>query len=266
VGEATSTGPTFSTRQAAQLIGAGEASVKRWADSGDLGAVVRYGRDRRFELRGLLATLRKRSSFEGADGDLASRVDRRDMDGCVAEVVQATLAGVPVAQFFDERLRPALLRVMGDADGASSWVLELFDRLQPLAEEPTRARRFSPAAITLGLRGLAAKIAAGMSACVLRGRGFTVLSPRPQITPAELAELAFRCQAAVVALWLDLPTPLEPYLQRLRLTAAPTPPLILVGLAQDDVELAPTSATRIRSMQELIAMVEPNLSAVARLA
>src|ERR1700694_6209656 len=88
----------LSTRQVAQLLGVGEASVKRWADAGEIDCFRTPGGHRKFRLRDVTGFVQKRQyptatvipetlpSGEGAALALAERALTGDIDGCVAQL------------------------------------------------------------------------------------------------------------------------------------------------------------------------------------
>ena len=57
----------LSTRQVAQLLGVGEATVKRWADAGEIDCFRTPGGHRKFRLRDVTAFVQKRH-FAVTDG------------------------------------------------------------------------------------------------------------------------------------------------------------------------------------------------------
>src|SRR5207237_5802635 len=60
----------LSTRQVAQLLGVGEATVKRWADAGEIDCFRTPGGHRKFRLRDVTAFAQKRN-FEVSDAQRA---------------------------------------------------------------------------------------------------------------------------------------------------------------------------------------------------
>src|SRR3989454_10322544 len=174
----------LSTRQVATLLGVGEATVKRWADAGEIDCFRTPGGHRKFRLRDVTAFVQKRqyqtagplpaAVAQGADelGEQAIRhfaeaALRGDAPALVAQLAGLRLRGHSLAELFDEIATPALHRI-GDewAQGklsvaeehvAAQAVIDAVARSQPLAEppgEPVRADR-GTAGVAAGAGGLA---------------------------------------------------------------------------------------------------------------
>src|SRR5437868_10720257 len=84
----------LSTRQVATLLGVGEATVKRWADAGEIECFRTPGGHRKFRLRDVTAFVQKRN-FEVSDPLPAQLPPGEDETGAdsVAAVEQIALAG-----------------------------------------------------------------------------------------------------------------------------------------------------------------------------
>src|SRR5438105_5297191 len=118
----------LSTRQVATLLGVGEATVKRWADAGEIDCFRTPGGHRKFRLRDVTAFVQKRR-FEAA-GPLPAAVppgadeigpaaaeyfqnaaSRGDASALVAQMAALRLRGHALAEVFDEVAAPALHRI-----------------------------------------------------------------------------------------------------------------------------------------------------------
>ena len=217
----------LSTRQVAELLGAGEATVKRWADAGEIDCFRTPGGHRKFRLRDVTAFVQKRhysvgdtfpaqlppSFDEGADA--IDTVEKIALSGnasaLVAQIAALRLRGHELAEIFDDVVAPALTRV-GDAwqqcklsvaeeHVATQAVIDAISRSQPLAEspgEPVRGGRWT--AVVAAAAGEQHDIAARMAACLLRARGFEVLAPLAATPASDLAALVVRSRANLVAL------------------------------------------------------------------
>src|SRR5256886_16876181 len=161
----------LSTRQVATLLGVGEATMKRWADAGEIDCFRTPGGHRKFRLRDVTAFVQKRQYQtagplpaavpQGADelGEPAIRhfgeaALRGDAPALVAQLAGLRLRGHSLAELFDEIATPALHRI-GDewAQGklsvaeehvAAQAVIDAGAPSHPLAEppgEPVRADR-----------------------------------------------------------------------------------------------------------------------------
>lgn len=218
----------LSTRQVATLLGVGEATVKRWADAGEIDCFRTPGGHRKFRLRDVTAFVQKRQYHAqgplpdevppGADelGDAAINhfqlaALRGDSAALVAQLAAMRLRGHSLAELFDEVVAPAMHRVgeeweraalsVAEEHVASQAVIEAVARSQPLAEppgEPVRPDR--GVAVVAAVAGEQHDLAARMAACLLRAEGFEVLAPLAQTPSRDLANLIVRSRAALVAL------------------------------------------------------------------
>src|SRR5258707_10633319 len=84
----------LSTRQVAQLLGVGEATVKRWADAGEIDCFRTPGGHRKFRLRDVTAFVQRRN-FEVAETLPAQLTPGEEAGGdeAVAAVERSALAG-----------------------------------------------------------------------------------------------------------------------------------------------------------------------------
>jgi excisionase family DNA binding protein len=222
------TSDVLSTRQVATLLGVGEATVKRWADAGEIECFRTPGGHRKFRLRDVTSFVSRRH-YEAAGplpGSVPSGADqlgpgaiehfeiasmRGDAPALVAQLASLRLRGHHLAELFDEVVTPALHRIgdkwargrisVADEHVAAQSVIDAIARAQPLAEppgEPVRPDR--GVAIVAAVAGEGHDIAARMSACLLRAQGFEVLAPLAQTPARDMAELILRSRAALVAL------------------------------------------------------------------
>src|SRR3954462_13316250 len=108
----------LSTRQVAMLLGVGEATVKRWADAGEIDCFRTPGGHRKFRLRDVTGFVEGRK-FQ-VQGTLPARLSpgaEGEEGGAVAEFQAAALAGDPsacVAQLAAHRLRGTSLAAIFD--------------------------------------------------------------------------------------------------------------------------------------------------------
>ena len=218
----------LSTRQVATLLGVGEATVKRWADAGEIECFRTPGGHRKFRLRDVTAFVQKRQYHaagplpetmpQGADelGEAAiahfqETALRGDTPSLVAQLAGLRLRGFALAELFDEVVTPALYRIgekwaqaklsVAEEHVAAQAVVDALARAQPLAEppgEPVRPDRGT--AIVAAVAGELHDIGARMCACLLRAQGFEVLAPLAQTPAHDLADLILRSRASLVAL------------------------------------------------------------------
>jgi excisionase family DNA binding protein len=237
----------LSTRQVAQLLGVGEATVKRWADAGEIDCFRTPGGHRKFRLRDVTAFVHKRN-FQVSDGlpaEIASGADGDGVDtvgaieklalagnasGLVAQIAGLRLRGHELPAIFDDVIAPALVRVgehwqaskltVAEEHVATQAVIDAIARAQPLAEppgEPNRSDRGT--AVVAAVAGEQHDVAARMAACLLRARGFEVLAPLAATPASDLADLVTRNRAQVVALASTLPADPRSLQEQIELTA-----------------------------------------------
>jgi excisionase family DNA binding protein len=217
----------LSTRQVAELLGVGEATVKRWADAGEIDCFRTPGGHRKFRLRDITTFVQKRHYTVGDAfpaqlppgfdevTDAIGAVEKIALSGnasaLVAQIAALRLRGQELAAIFDEVLAPALGRIgdewqhgklsVAEEHVAAQAVIDAISRSQPLAEppgEPTRASRGT--AVVAAVAGEQHDIAARMVACLLRARGFEVLAPLAATPASDLADMVVRSRANLVAL------------------------------------------------------------------
>jgi MerR family transcriptional regulator, light-induced transcriptional regulator len=188
----------LSTRQVAQLLGVGEATVKRWADAGEIDCFRTPGGHRKFRLRDATAFVQKRhfAVTDGLPAELAPGVEEAGAEavatveklalagnasGLVAQIAALRLRGHELSAIFDDVIAPALVRIgerwqackltVAEEHIATQAVIDAIARVQPLAEppgEPNRADRGT--AVVAAVAGEQHDVAARMAACLLRAR------------------------------------------------------------------------------------------------
>ena len=180
-------GGSLSTRQVAQLLGIGEASVKRLANAGSIGFLRSSRKDsRRFAPEQVLEYLRK---VAGEARDFEAALGAADLAGCVAALLEEVGRGASLDDVLDDRVFPAA------SSAPHPLLAELLARLPALVSEP---RKSAPAFVTLF--GRVDGCTAGLVECCLRGHGYSVLSPAGGNDSAQLVDLVERVRARVVAL------------------------------------------------------------------
>jgi hypothetical protein len=180
-------GGSLSTRQVAQLLGMGEASVKRLANAGAIGFLRSSRKDsRRFAPEQVLEYLRK---LAGEARDFEAAFAAADVPGSVAALMEQVRRGASLDDVLDDRVFPAASSAPGPL------VAELLARLPALVSEP---RKSAPAFVTLF--GRVDGCVARMVECCLRGHGYSVLSPAETNDSSQLVDLVERVRARVVAL------------------------------------------------------------------
>ncbi len=269
----------LSTRQVATLLGVGEATVKRWADAGEIDCFRTPGGHRKFRLRDVTAFVHKRQYHaagpvpgalpQGADelGDAAvkhfqSAALRGDAQALVAQLAALRLRGNPLAVLFDEVATPALhgvgekwaQSVLSTAEEhiAAQAVIDAVARAQPLAEPSGEAvRPDRGTAIVAAVAGELHDIAARMAACLLRAQGFEVLAPLAQTPARDLADLVMRTRAALVVLSSTVHLDVGEQVGLALAAARQTGGRVVVGGAAMEKARLPPEARVLRNLQEL---------------
>src|SRR5712664_570361 len=96
---------SLSTRQVAQLLGIGEASVKRLANAGGIGFLRSSRKDsRRFAPQQVLEYLRR---LPGETRDFETSLAAANLDGCVAALMDELGRGSSLDELLDDRVLPA---------------------------------------------------------------------------------------------------------------------------------------------------------------
>jgi MerR family transcriptional regulator, light-induced transcriptional regulator len=261
------------------LLGVGEATVKRWADAGEIDCFRTPGGHRKFRLRDVTAFVNKRQYH--ASGPLPSGLPqgasemgdealqffqeaalRGDASALVGQIAGLRLRGHPLSELFDELAAPALHQVgerwaqsrlsVADEHVASQAVIDAVARSQPLAEppgEPVRADRGT--AVVAAVAGELHDIAARMAACLLRAQGFEVLAPLAQTPARDLADLILRSRAVLVALSSTVHSDVAEQVGMSVAAARQTGGHVLVGGEGMRNARLPAEATLLRSLREL---------------
>jgi len=261
------------------LLGVGEATVKRWADAGEIDCFRTPGGHRKFRLRDVTAFVNKRQYH--ASGPLPSGLPqgasemgevalqffqdaalRGDAVALVGQIAGLRLRGHSLSELFDELAAPALHRVgerwaqsrlsVADEHVASQAVIDAVARSQLLAEppgEPVRADRGT--AIVAAVAGELHDIAARMAACLLRAQGFEVLAPLAQTPARDLADLILRSRAVLVALSSTVHSDVAEQVGMSVAAARQTGGRVLVGGEGMRNARLPEEATLLGSLREL---------------
>lgn len=270
----------LSTRQVAELLGVGEATVKRWADAGEIDCFRTPGGHRKFRLRDVTSFVQKRHypvaetfpaqlppGFDEVAGALAAveaTALKGNASGIVAQIAALRLRGHELPAIFDDVVAPALVRI-GDAwqqcklsvaeeHVAAQAMIDAIARAQPLAEapgEPARGNRGT--AVVAAAAGEQHDIAARMAACLLRAGGFEVLAPLAATPARDLADMVVRSRAHVVALASTAPLDAAALQEQLELTARAARSAggrLVVGGAGMSQLAVPQEVLFLRSMRE----------------
>jgi len=233
--EARPTEPSLSTRQVAQLLGIGQATVKRLANAGALG-FLRSSRNesRRFAPRHVLDYLRRAARETDFETALASG----DLAACIAALMLETVRGAALDDVLDDYVAPAAPRA------PATVVRELLARLPAVVAETHKP---TPAFVaTFGdVDGWPARLVE----CSLRGHGYAVLMPAESQGSSQIVDVVDRVRARVVALLAgpdaaarrEMAAVAAAILARTRGTV-----VVVHGSAS-----APRGASRIRAMRDL---------------
>jgi MerR family transcriptional regulator, light-induced transcriptional regulator len=277
----------LSTRQVAHLLGVGEATVKRWADAGEIDCFRTPGGHRKFRLRDVTAFVQRRhfqvaeplpaqlGPGEEAGGEEAiAAVETSalagDASALVAQMAALRLHGHDLAAIFDGVVAPALQRIGSRWEGAKLNVAEehvgtqafvdAIARAQPLAEppgEPNRGDRGT--AVVAAVAGEQHDVAARMTACLLRARGFEVLAPLAATPAGDLAALVQRSRPDVVALAATIAGDARALEEQVELTVRAARGgggrVVVGGTAMAQIAL-PQDVPLLRSMRELEHAIE----------
>ena len=275
----------LSTRQVAQLLGVGEATVKRWADAGEIECFRTPGGHRKFRLRDVTSFVQARRYEaagpmpsqlpEGKSGhELVERFRKFALagaiDDCVSMLAALRLRGPTLEDLFDDVVTPALVQIglswergeitVAEEHIASQTVIDAIARAQPLAEppgEPVRPDR--GVAVVAAVAGELHDIGPRMAACLLRARGFEVLAPLAQTPARDLAELIQRARAALVVLSSTIPVDPSAIAEQVELAAEAVQQtgghLLLGGVGMKKIRL-PAATKLIACMRDLVAVAE----------
>jgi PAS fold/Helix-turn-helix domain len=232
------TSGSLSTRQVAQLLGMGEASVKRLANAGAIGFLRSSRKDsRRFAPEQVLEYLRKSAVVAR---DFEASFAANDVPGCVAALMEEVTRGASLDDVLDDRVLPAASSAPGPL------VAELLGRLPALVSEP---RKSAPAFVTLF--GRVEGCVAGMVECCLRGHGYSVLSPAEGNDSAQLVDLVERVRARVVALIAGAEPAARHAAAQIAASVAARLRGAVVAVHDDGRVALARGVTRVRSMRDL---------------
>ena len=277
----------LSTRQVAHLLGVGEATVKRWADAGEIDCFRTPGGHRKFRLRDVTAFVQRRNfqvaetlpaqltPGEEAGGEEAvAAVERSalagDASSLVAQMAALRLHGHELAAIFDDVIAAALQRIgtrweactlsIAEEHVATQAVVDAIARAQPLAEPPGEQNRGNRGtAVVAAVAGEQHDVGARMAACLLRARGFEVLAPLAATPAADLANLVQRSRAQLVALASTLPPEGRGLQDQVELTVRAARSgggrVVVGGAGMARIPL-PEDVRLLRSMRELEQQVE----------
>jgi PAS domain S-box-containing protein/excisionase family DNA binding protein len=178
---------SFSTRQVAQLLGIGEASVKRLANAGAIGFLRSSRKDsRRFAPEQVLEYLRR----NGANArDFDSAAGAGDVSSSVAALLEEVVAGSALDELLDARVARVARTV------PVGFLRDLLARMPAMVSEP---RKSSPAFV--GVLGRPPAHAAALVECALRGHGYSVLVPAESTRPEQWVDVVERIRPRAVAL------------------------------------------------------------------
>ena len=229
---------SFSTRQVAQILGVGEATVKRLADAGTIQCLRSASKGaRRFAPEHVVLYLRQGR----APGDLRAALRDEDANECIAHLIESFDKGTTVEEALDdlavELARPERLRFGAD----------LLSRIPSIVPEHSKA-----GSALVATAGAAQGLQTQLIECLLRSRGFEVLRPAENTSPSQLPMLAHRTGAKFAALVIP-EAPLE--VQKLALAAAAEIGTRLRGgsvcVSYDGALPLQSTVTRIDSMRAL---------------
>jgi hypothetical protein len=178
---------SLSTRQVAQLLGIGEASVKRLANAGAIGFLRSSRKDsRRFAPEHVLEYLCR----NGADAsEFGAAAADRDVASCVASLLEELGRGSGFDELLDLRVGPVAKKV------PPVFLHDLLSRLPALSGEPRKSAPAFVASI-----GHVETHAMALLDCALRSHGYSVLVPAESTAADQLIDVAERLRPGVVAL------------------------------------------------------------------
>ncbi len=229
---------SLSTRQVAQLLGIGEASVKRLANAGGIGFLRSSRKDsRRFAPEQVLEYLRR---VAGDARDFEAALAAENVEGCVAALMEELGRGTSLDALLDDRVLPA-------AASAPRQVLhELLARLPALVSEP---RKSTPAFVALF--GHVNGCTAELIECSLRGHGYSVLTPAASNGSAQLVDVIERVRARVVALLVGSDATARQVAVDVAASVAARLRGVVVAVHDDGRTALARGVSRVRTLREL---------------
>ncbi|HEV2862517.1 MAG TPA: helix-turn-helix domain-containing protein [Pyrinomonadaceae bacterium] len=216
----------LTTRQLAGLWMVSEATIKRWADAGQLGSTRTVGGHRRFPVEEVVRFQTERSLGAGAvgaskaaavsaeagrldEGELAEGFFRAVTRGHSAEaaatLLGAHLSGMPLGRLLDVALAGSMRRVgalwheaelsVADEHVATSAAAQA---LRTLSDSTRRAAEHGRFAVCCAAEGEMHVLAVLCAQAILESEGWEVLNLGPHTPFFALAELAERRRPALV--------------------------------------------------------------------
>jgi hypothetical protein len=165
----------WSTRQTGMVLGLSEASIKRLLVRGVLPSRGEPGPTWKVPAGAIAKHLRESSEGKSSLRESALAADDR---GCLAEMIEQSLAGRSLGSIFDEL---ATFRVP----------LRFIERAQPLAENADRTRRAKSAVVLDG-----EAVDSRMASCLLRASRYEVLASLAKMSDHAAAALALQVRPA----------------------------------------------------------------------
>src|SRR5205814_1580896 len=161
----------LSTRQVATLLGVGEATVKRWADAGEIDCFRTPGGHRKFRLRDVTAFVQKRHfavtdglpaelapGVEEAGAEAVATVEKLALGGnasaLVAQIAALRLRGHELSAIFDDVIAPALVRIGERWQACKLTVAEEHIATQAVIDAIARAARSAGGRVVVGGKGM----------------------------------------------------------------------------------------------------------------
>jgi PAS domain S-box-containing protein/excisionase family DNA binding protein len=229
---------SLSTRQVAQLLGIGEASVKRLANAGGIGFLRSSRKDsRRFAPEQVLEYLRR---VAGDARDFEAALAAENVEGCVAALMEELGRGTSLDALLDDRVRP------GAASAPRQILHDLLARLPALVSEP---RKSTPAFVALF--GHVNGCTAELIECSLRGHGYSVLTPAASNGSAQLVDVIERVRARVVALLVGSDATARRVAVDVAASVATQLRGVVVAVHDDGRTALARGVSRVRTLREL---------------
>jgi PAS domain S-box-containing protein len=190
-------GRTFSTREAAQLLGVSEAGLKRLTASGKIGCLRGDRRGtRRFGHEHLVAFLlrggrsaEQPSTFVDAAAAFSRVAIGGQLEEAVALLIQLAGEGHPLELLADELVAPLGGRAKEEL------IESLLERIAVLGPFPGGTAQMAALVIPVGRPD---RTGIALVRCILRSRGIDALAPSDRLSPAAAAQVAVRFGARLV--------------------------------------------------------------------
>jgi len=234
---------SFSVRQLGQILGVGEATVKRLADAGRTQFLRSSRKDsHRFTPEQVLEYLRATTA---GSIDFDSAAQAQDMSACLVYLIEQLIAGKGLEALLDEPVKRAARMA------PPAFVRELLGRMPFLV--PERRRQVFPA--LLALAGEPEPLEPERVSCVLRAHGLEVLRPAGAPQPEQLAELVGRIRARVAVILIGRGSRGVQASGLAAAAATAAAGTATVCVRCENGGHAPPGVTRFRSMSQLGAIV-----------